>query len=139
LTNIEDVTARYLKIYAAGRQFLLLAFRPQITNGDRPKRVRPEREQRSGRTCESQVCVIFQAALRRAGALRRERAVAALRRRLPGRFSAVFCGLARRAGFALRLLFVIFAICCSLSFSLCCHTCPLRITTTRQKEMMAND
>jgi hypothetical protein len=80
---------------------------------------------RSGRTRESLVSATFQAALRLAGAFRRERAAAVLRRLLPARFTAPCFSFARRAGFALRLLFVIFAICCSPSFSLCCHTCPL--------------
>jgi hypothetical protein len=62
--------------------------------------------------------VTFQAAFRRAGAFRRARGLAVLRRRLLARFTAVFWSFAPRAGFALRLLFVIFAICCSLSFSL---------------------
>ena len=76
-----------------------------------------------------------QAALRRAcGRFRRSvrpaerraaRPLAALRRVLPARLLTVRLTRKARAGFALRLLFMIFAICFSLSVSLSCNTCPV--------------
>ena len=66
-----------------------------------------------------------QAALRRAAVLRRDvRPVAALRRRPPARLVAARFSFAVRVGFALRLLFVIFAMGFSLSFSRCHNGCP---------------
>ena len=54
---------------------------------------------------------------------RTARPLAALRR--PVRLLAVRFTREARAGFALRLLFMIFAMCFSLSVSLSCNTCPV--------------
>jgi len=56
---------------------------------------------------------------------RTARPLAALRRVLPLRLLAVRFTREARAGFALRLLFMIFAMCFSLSVSLSCNTCPV--------------
>jgi hypothetical protein len=59
--------------------------------------------------------------LRRPAVLRRDpRPVAALRRTLAARLVVARFNLGRRAVFALRLFFAIFAMCFSLSFSLSC-------------------
>jgi hypothetical protein len=82
-----------------------------------------------GDPAEKQKCLRWlslQAALRRAGAFRRaERAGARLRRALPARLVAVRFNFALRAGLALRLLLLIFAMGLSLSFSLRCNVCPI--------------
>jgi hypothetical protein len=66
------------------------------------------------------------ARFRRAGrAPVRARGVATFRRLPPARLLAVRFTRKARAGFALRLLFVFFAMCFSLSFSLSLHACPV--------------